>query len=287
MVGSMVSVVEELGELPFEGSSYSFNFLLPSDWTGVDSGAPRLALLFLHGFTRDRLQHRAMAARLAHLNMAVLLPDLPSLLRPSFVGYMEESRSKCVRFACVAARWLAGRVGGYVPLALGGFSAGGAVALEAAVNLQEQVILDALILVDAVPWPRTCDVAGRLQVRRVMLAESEPSSFNMYNAFRLQVIPKMMRPPSPASPSEVSACKSPEVKILRVAGSNHIDAENAGCEETKVAGDERQNYNGWFTRWIVGRPNTACQEAFYQLVAAFLQADQEALEASQLSMVIQ
>eukprot|EP00930_Biecheleria_cincta_P013291 TRINITY_DN11926_c0_g1_i1.p1 TRINITY_DN11926_c0_g1~~TRINITY_DN11926_c0_g1_i1.p1 ORF type:complete len:288 (+),score=38.92 TRINITY_DN11926_c0_g1_i1:71-934(+) len=272
------SVKEETGLLSFEDRSHSYSLFLPQRGTAH----PRSALVFLHGFTRDHTRHKALAWRLCNaLGIAVLLPDLPSLLGPSLIGYGESSRDACVRGAVHAASWLAGRLAaelpreaapsdaGVVSLVLGGYSAGGAVAFEAARDLQAQGQLQpaGLLLIDAVPWTRTKLAAKELadMPGGVLLLESEPSSFNMHGAFQLQVISELRR-----------VAQRPEsLRVLTVAGSNHLDAENAGCQRSQEDGEEaarRQNYQGWLSLsgWLIGRSIPERQEAFYAAAVEFL-----------------
>jgi pimeloyl-ACP methyl ester carboxylesterase len=118
-------------------------------------------------------------------------------------------RSRLVERSSSPTDSIAGLVdGGRIGLA--GHSAGGAVSLEAAAALTESGRpLEALLLLDAVPWSRTARVASDLLPLDFASLRSEPSSCNAFAS----VVPLL---PELRFPNE-------DVRIL---GATHCDPEN-------------------------------------------------------------
>eukprot|EP00933_Yihiella_yeosuensis_P020929 TRINITY_DN16695_c3_g1_i2.p1 TRINITY_DN16695_c3_g1~~TRINITY_DN16695_c3_g1_i2.p1 ORF type:complete len:333 (+),score=58.73 TRINITY_DN16695_c3_g1_i2:82-999(+) len=270
----MASVVEEDSVAEFiEGNPRGFNLFTPSRKEAI----PKRAILFLHGFTRDRTRHRALAARLAAgLNASVLVPDLPSLFWRSLLG-AEKAQSHCIREAVAAAGWLVNRLktskesnersetNEAVTLIIGGYSAGGAIAFEAARDLQQTGIAPhALLLIDAVPWPRTKKVAQSIATLPggILLLQSESSNFNLTGAFRKDVLEEYPLDTIPEARRHIPPA-------ILVCGSNHLDAENAGSGQPND--DDRQNSNSLLLRLMIGKPQIQHQETYYALSVAWLQ----------------
>lgn len=252
--------VEE-GALDIEGARRPYSLFLPP---GGCRGRP--ALLFLHGFSRGKSKHRGLARRLASRGLVVLTPDLAPLLRPALLGAAESGRERCVREAVAFARWLAADVTDG-KIALAGFSAGGAVAFEAAVELQSSGLPPvAVLLLDAVPWSRTVAAAPRFAAPPcgVLLMETEASSFNLYRGFRKEVLPQLPE------------WRRQGVLLVSVPGSRHIDAEAAGrvCDDRLAWEEEDGSASGardWFVgRLIWGEAQPEFAVSFQTLAEAFL-----------------
>lgn len=150
-------------------------------------GAP-FALL-IHGFAAHRGTLRGHAQGLARAGFVVINMDMSSLFSPS----LEAAQLRNIGAAAAHVEWaLALRSAGGAPLVdprrvcLAGHSAGGAVALEATVELRRRgVAVERLCLLDGVPWPRTLGVAGGLLAPqggapppRVLCIRSEPGAWN-------------------------------------------------------------------------------------------------------------
>jgi pimeloyl-ACP methyl ester carboxylesterase len=101
-------------------------------------------------------------------------------------------------------------------LGLAGHSAGGAVSFEAAIGLQDTAErVDALYLLDGVPWPRTLDAAAALRPLAFGSMRGEPSSCN-----------------GDGSILDLLTTMSFNLDDVRVVGATHCDPENPtdlGC----------------------------------------------------------
>jgi len=215
------------GTLDVNGKRRKYSIFVP---TKATQGEQVPALLFLHGFTRNRHKHRGLAMRLCRsLSVVVLTPDSPPLAFPSLVGQLQSAQARCIADAVCWTGWL--RDLPYVDPAavlLGGFSAGGAAAFSATLELQRAGAPPiGLLLLDAVPWPRTISDASELQPlkRGCLLIESEPSSFNKQLAFRNEVLPGL--PPEWHYQGGEGDISTGRISVTRVPGSAHIDAEDA------------------------------------------------------------
>lgn len=145
---------------------------------------PWPAVVLLHGFGRNHRYHAKNAYYMAQRGIVVLTPDMTSLApgRPAQVRNIANLTDHVL--------WLKERaedeqdeLRGLVDpnrIGLAGHSAGGAVALEAAVRAQEQAIpIGALVLLDAVPWDRTVDRATELRPLPLVSLRSEPGICNL------------------------------------------------------------------------------------------------------------
>jgi pimeloyl-ACP methyl ester carboxylesterase len=179
-------VVEQDTRITRTGDRISYLLLVPTGASGT-SVAPYPAVLLTHGFARDYGRHIDHALHLARRGVIVMVPNLIDSDRPLFVGRRQ------VENTADHVRWLIARAGdssdplfGVLDssrIALAGHSAGGAVSLEAVVKLQESGIEpDALVLLDAVPYPRTLRMTHRLAPLPLLSLESDPSSCNASGA---------------------------------------------------------------------------------------------------------
>eukprot|EP00931_Biecheleriopsis_adriatica_P086077 TRINITY_DN60803_c0_g1_i1.p1 TRINITY_DN60803_c0_g1~~TRINITY_DN60803_c0_g1_i1.p1 ORF type:complete len:384 (-),score=87.96 TRINITY_DN60803_c0_g1_i1:453-1604(-) len=220
----LLVVKEETGALDVDGQQRSFALFNLADVFETGT-AQRPALLFVHGLTGDRSKHMGLARRLCRaLGIIVMVPDVDPLMSP--LGLKEEA---AIREATVHAEWLSSRKDvNSKALMLGGFSAGGAVALEVAADLQAKGLQPvALALLDPVPWKRTSDAAMRLASLQggVLVLQSEPSAFTNFGAFHDQVVPTLA--------SKQNTCKEfadfqlGDLVVLTVNESSHAEAETA------------------------------------------------------------
>ena len=129
----------------FASSKARYEFYIPKTNKRVG------AVLLLHGFQCKLDYHRGTASMLARKGIACLLVDLlplMSLLRKTLHVLRHNNVSAAVSYV----EWLNSRKEiepGHVILA--GYSAGGAVALEAAARLLGKGSIRGLLLLDAVP----------------------------------------------------------------------------------------------------------------------------------------
>ena len=148
---------------------------------------PWPAVVLTHGFERDFSRHVLNAIYLAERGVIVLTPDMTSLSGTS------ASQLQNVSLTADHLLWLLHRSSDPKDLLFGlvdskrlgliGHSAGGAVSVEAAVDLQSKgVSIAALCLLDTVPWPRTIAAAKNLKPLALMSARSEPSRCNANGA---------------------------------------------------------------------------------------------------------
>lgn len=166
----------ESGERLVDGERIRYDLYTPSGGEALGN------VLFLHGFAGGRAALARHARAVAARGAAALAVDLSSLTRGGSFREVWIERSvrsaqlRNVRQAVDHALWLGPR-----PCALVGHSAGGAVALEAAVALQEAGRPPAaLVLLDAVPFEGTSAVAERfdLGATRLVSVRAEPSVWN-------------------------------------------------------------------------------------------------------------
>mmetsp|Transcript_105394 Transcript_105394/g.183307 ORF Transcript_105394/g.183307 Transcript_105394/m.183307 type:complete len:294 (+) Transcript_105394:95-976(+) len=160
--------------------------------------------IFLHGFAGGRTALAHHCRKLCREQDAVAFaPDLTSLTRGGSVRevFVDKSvpsaQERNVRQVVDHVKWL--RENPRLqekPLAIVGHSAGGAIGLEAAVALQDVGAAPAVVvLLDAVPWPRTCDLAARfnLATTKLISIRAEPSVWNKEGAIAeaLQRVPRL------------------------------------------------------------------------------------------------
>jgi len=262
MVGEWQSrtITTEEGRLNVRGRNRKYNIFVP---TLASVGEPVPALIFFYGVTRSRHKHRELAMRLCRsLNLVVLTPDSPALFLPSLLCQLEKAQARCVADAVFFAKWL--RDQPFVnPAALlvGGFSAGGAIAFGATLDLQHDGTPPlGLLLLDAVPWPRTVLEASKLKPLNggCLLVESEASANNKQLAFRHEVLATL---PSewcwPGGSGDVATGK---VSAIRVLGSSHVDVEDGGPEHR----------DGILGRLAWGEPRSAKTQSFHDLSEEFI-----------------
>lgn len=181
---SLFEVDVEEGRRPSSGrGTVAYDLYLPRATAGLPE-APWPAVVLAHGFARSRERHAGTARHLAERGFVVLVADLVSLLGG------EGARETNVVDARGHVEWL--RVRAATPgdalwglvdperLALAGFSAGGAVAFEAAAGARVR----AVVLLDAVPWRRTLEAARTMPGTRLLSLRSEPSSCNAKGSVR-------------------------------------------------------------------------------------------------------
>eukprot|EP00419_Tripos_fusus_P090964 CAMPEP_0172871534 /NCGR_PEP_ID=MMETSP1075-20121228/92143_1 /TAXON_ID=2916 /ORGANISM="Ceratium fusus, Strain PA161109" /LENGTH=305 /DNA_ID=CAMNT_0013721791 /DNA_START=14 /DNA_END=928 /DNA_ORIENTATION=+ len=260
---NVVTATEDTARV--NGRCRKYSLFIPD---GVTQGKQVPAILFLHGFTRSRHKHRGLAMRLCRsLNLIVLTPDSPAMVLPALIGQAERAQARCINEAVSFTGWL--RDLPYVDPAavlLGGFSAGGAAALSATVELQRTGAPPlGLLLLDAVPWPRTVADASVLQPLKggCLLVESEPSSFNSHLAFRNEVLPAL--PSEWRWPGGEGDIATGRISVIRVPGSAHIDVEDG------------EHHDSFLGRLAWGEPRASMTQQFQDLAEEFVA---EALEST-------
>jgi hypothetical protein len=244
------------------GSKRQYSIFVPDQ---ASAGNPVPALIFFHGVKRSRHKHRELAMRLSRsLNLVVLTPDSPALLLPSLLCRLERAHARCINDAVFFTKWL--RDQPFVnPAAVlvGGFSVGGAIAFGAAVDLQHAGTPPVgLLLLDAVPWPRTVLEASRLKPLNggCLLIESEASAYNKQLAFRHEVLAAL--PSEFGWPGGSGDIETGKVSAIRVLGSSHIDVEDGGLEHR----------DGILGRLKWGEPQAAKTKSFHDLAEEFANA---------------
>lgn len=201
------------------------------------------AVVISHGFARSKRFHANTACALAERGIVVLTPDLISLLGGG------EAQLRNIESMVDHVRWLRTRAateddplfGLLDPERIGlvGHSAGGAISLEAAIELAEagdDVI--ALMLLDGVPWARTVDRAGELPELSFASVRSEPTGCNADGAIR-----------------DVLARLPFATEDILVVGASHCDPENPTDLLCRVA---------------CGGSDEQARGAYQELIRAFL-----------------
>ena len=170
------------------GVGVSYSLFMPQPSVSL-AAPPYPAVVISHGFARGKRFHANTACALAECGIVVLTPDLISLLGG------EEAQLRNIENLVDHVRWLRSRtMGEDDPLfglldsqriGLVGHSAGGAISLEAAIELDEAGEgVNALMLLDGVPWSRTVERAGELQELAFASVRSEPTVCNAEGAIR-------------------------------------------------------------------------------------------------------
>jgi hypothetical protein len=185
--------VEEGQRVTSSGDTVRYELYIPSGPSGPSGPEameePRPAVLLNHGFARSLRFHRDNARYLAERGVIVLVPNLVSLLG----GAPAQRRN--IENTADHLRWLLERsatpgdsIEGRVDparLGLAGHSAGAAVSFEAALALVGSgTPVEALALLDGVPWPRTTRVASALPPLDFVSLTSDPSSCNAFGNVR-------------------------------------------------------------------------------------------------------
>lgn len=205
----LFEVAVEEGRRPSSGGgAVAYDLYVPRPAAGL-SPPPWPGVALAHGFARGRHRHAATARHLAERGFVVLVADLAGLLGG------ERAREAIVAGTRGHVEWLRARAAtpgdplfGLVDperLALAGFSAGGAVAFEAAA----QARVRAVVLLDAVPWKRTIAAARAMPATRLLSLRSEPSACNGKGTVR-----------------ELLAGLPFGSEDVRIAGATHCDAED-------------------------------------------------------------
>jgi pimeloyl-ACP methyl ester carboxylesterase len=183
--------------------------LPPPPWPGV---------VLTHGFARDKGYHQYNARYLASRGMVVLTPDMATLLTGE-TGQIRNISNLVdhVRWLVARAELEGDRLRGVLDknrIGLAGHSAGGAVTFEAAVRAQQsETPVQAVCLLDAVPWERTLRQAGEFPSIALASFRSEPSACNANGNVRSL----LARLPFP-------------VDDVRIVGANHCAPENPSDE---------------------------------------------------------
>ena len=216
------------GTRPFEPHQHAtaYDLLTPAPPPpGATAAPPAPFFLLLHGFMGARAHVAGHAAALCSQGAVVLNASLSSLVSPSPAAAQERNIAQAVAHV----RWALALPGPLVDaqrVFLCGHSAGGAVALEAAVALRAAgVAVRGLCLLDGVPWPRTELAALALfeqpQPLGVLSLRSEPGAWNLQG--RMQgVLTAAWARRSGSSGSSASQCCVDA--LLRQSG--HADAIN-------------------------------------------------------------
>ena len=224
------------------GDQVAYSLFMPQPGESL-AAPPYPAVVISHGFARSKRFHANTACALAERGIVVLTPDLISLLGG------EEAQLRNIEDLVDHVRWLRARAtaegdplfGLLDPGRIGlvGHSAGGAISLEAAIELAEAgESVDALMLLDGVPWARTVDRAADLPELAFASVRSEPSACNAEGAIG----------------GVLSRLPFATEDILVVGGS-HCDPENPTDLLCRIA---------------CGGNNEQARAAYQELVGAFL-----------------
>ncbi len=191
------------------GDRVAYDLYTPRPAAGLPA-PPWPAVVLDHGFARSKGRFSGTARFLTERGFVVLVANLVSLLGG------ESARSANVENTLDHVAWLKARSAaagdplfGLVDperIALAGHSAGGAVAFEAAAGGPP---VRAVVLLDAVPWPRTIEAARQMPVTRLLSLRSEPSACNAEGSVRklLEALPFA-------------------TEDVRIPGGTHCDAED-------------------------------------------------------------
>ena len=224
------------------GDQVAYSLFMPQPSASF-AAPPYPAVVISHGFARSKRFHANTACALAERGIVVLTPDLISLLGG------EEAQLRNIENLVDHVRWLRTRAateddplfGLLDPGRIGllGHSAGGAISLEAAIELADAgESVDALMLLDGVPWARTVDRATDLPELAFASVRSEPTACNAKGAIR----DVLVRVPFAA-------------EDILVVGGSHCDPESPTDLLCRVA---------------CGGSNEQARAAYQELVGAFL-----------------
>jgi pimeloyl-ACP methyl ester carboxylesterase len=197
------------------GDKVAYDLYVPQAAAGLPV-PPWPAVVLDHGFARSKDRHSTTARFLAERGIAVLVANLVSLLggESAQLANVTNTRDHLVWLKARSAA-LGDPLFGLVDperIALAGHSAGGAVVFEAAAG---EARVRAVILLDAVPWPRTIVAAGGMTDMRLLSLRSEPSACNAQGSVK-----RLLANLSFASDD------------VRIVGGTHCDAEdptNGSC----------------------------------------------------------
>lgn len=195
------------------GERVAYTLFVPQVLPEFES-PPWPCVVLMHGFARSQRNHHATARALAEQGMMVMTPDQVSLLG----GQSAQLRN--IEILVDHVKWLRARAaapgdaleGLIDPQRIGlvGHSAGGAICFEATLELQDSgTPVQALCLLDGVPWERTIARAPLLNEMAFLSLRSAPSPCND-NARVLQLLEGLPF----------------QVEDVKVEGATHCDAEN-------------------------------------------------------------
>ena len=170
------------------GDQVAYSLFMPQPGESL-AAPPYPVVVISHGFARSKRFHANTACALVERGIVVLTPDLISLLGG------EEAQRRNIENLVDHVRWLRTQAateddplfGLRDPERIGlvGHSAGGAISLEAAIELaQAGEDIAALMLLDGVPWARTVDLAAELPEMSFASVRSEPTACNAEGAIR-------------------------------------------------------------------------------------------------------
>lgn len=172
--------VEEGRRVASTGDEVRYELYVPETPPGA-----RPTVVLTHGFARSLRFHRNNARYFAEHGLLVLIPNLDSRFAPA--------RARNVETTADHVRWLVAR--GTTPgdplegrvdpsrIGLAGHSAGGAVSFEAALALaSSETPVEALLLLDGVPYLRTRAAASALPAMDFLSLTSDPSPCNAFDA---------------------------------------------------------------------------------------------------------
>lgn len=261
-------VSQETGTIPINGEERNYTLFRPTDLSHPINVTPRPALLFVHGLLGDRSKHQGLARRLCQaLGAIVMVPDVVPLMSP--LGLDEEV---CIREVTAHAAWLARQHDCDANrLVLGGFSAGGAAALEAVADLQQSGLKPAaLALLDPVPWTRTAKAAKRLEPLRggILLLLSEPSMTTNYGAFHKNIMPLLATKHAPCQ--DLSHFRVGDLMMLTVNDAQHVDAESASTPRARSSEASASSVLRELFNMVSAPMSKERAHTFYLFVQAFL-----------------
>ena len=177
---------------------------------------PYPAVILTHGFARNRKNMAGNAWYMAERGIITMTPDMTNLIYP----FPKQARQRNILILQDHAAWLSRRAetpgdslyGILDPhrIALAGYSAGGAISFEAAINMQnEGPNIAALCLLDAVPYNQTVELAPTLKELPFCSLRSDPSACNK-NGYVLELLANLSFP----------------VQDVHILGATHCDVEN-------------------------------------------------------------
>ncbi len=224
------------------GDQVAYSLFIPQP-SESSAAPPYPAVVISHGFARNKRFHADTACALAERGIVVLTPDLISLLGG------ENAQLRNIENLVGHVRWLRTRAareddplfGLLDPERIGlvGHSAGGAISLEAAIELaQAGEDIAALMLLDGVPWARTVDRAADLPELAFASVRSEPTACNGEGAIH-DVLARLPFP----------------TEDILVVGGSHCDPENPTDLLCRIA---------------CGGSSEQARAAYQELIGAFL-----------------
>lgn len=201
--------VETGGRSTALGDKVAYDLYVPRAVAGLPA-PPWPAVVLEHGFARSKGRHAITSHFLAERGVVVLVANLVSLLggESAQLANVANTRGHVAWLRARSANPGDSLFGLVDPerIALAGHSAGGAVAFEAAAGGS---LVRAVVLLDAVPWPRTIAAAGGMTEKRLLSLRSEPSACNAHGSVK-QLLENL-------------SFASDDVRIV---GGTHCDAED-------------------------------------------------------------